>query len=241
MLYFVASIFLVLGSSTQPSSIGHDHFSFSPLGIFDNGYPEEIYNSVIQSFKGVYGPIIEERGGELRILDEWSDGAVNMWAFRLGNEYWLEIPGGMSRYHLINEEAFILSICHELGHLLGGSPKRGDISLEGQSDYYAGLECIERMLGTITPIKELEIDEDVKESCKDLSSPELELCHRSLMGSLSLTSYYAELEQKPFPKLSTPSEVVVEETLLTHPPAQCRLDTFYAGYRDQDRPSCWYR
>lgn len=242
MFVFMASLLLTLGNvSSHHNSHLVANFSFSPLGTFDNGYPEEKYNLVIESFKNIYGPIIEERGGQLMILDDWTDGAVNMWAFRWGHEYWLEIPGGMSRYHLINEEAFILSICHELGHLLGGSPQRGDISLEGQSDYYAGSQCIEKMLTAIEPIKELQLEPDVEKACEDLQASKLELCRRSLKGGLSLTSYYAELESSPFPKLSTPSENVVEETLTTHPPSQCRLDTVYAGYKEKSRPPCWYK
>ena len=240
-ILFCFSILLSFQAGASP------HFntvSVQPGSRYDNGYPEAKYNEVLNILKKVYGPIIEAKGGSFHILQDWSDGAVNMWAFRLGSEYWLEMPGGMSRYNLINEEGFLLSACHELGHLLGGTPFKGSsqsISLEGQSDYYATLDCIDKVLTEVKPYKKVSPNEEVQSLCKqknkDLS---LSLCHRTLSGALSLTSYYAELEKSPFPKFSRPSKTVVRETLKIHPPAQCRLDTFLAGYQKKERPKCWY-
>lgn len=219
--------------------------AFSPMDgdRYDNGYPQERYEWILDRLIEIYSPEIAERGGAFHILRDWSDGAVNMWAFKLGQEYWLEIPGGMSRYHLITEEGFLMSACHELGHLLGGAPYKGNgqsqISLEGQSDYSAGKDCIEKVLSQIEPYKNEEASADVKEICA--LRADINLCERSLIGALSITSYYAELEKVSFPKLSTPSSVRVGETLRVHPPAQCRLDTFFAGYENKQRPTCWYK
>lgn len=227
----------VAGASSYPS------YAFSFLGDrYNNGYTEAKYNEVLDTLIEVYEPIIKQEGGTFHILRDWSDGAVNMWAFRYGTEFWLEIPGGMSRYGLMNEEGFLLSACHELGHLLGGAPYKGSgdtISLEGQSDYYATYDCIERVLKAVTPYKKTVPNSEVLDVCKSNSTTEL--CHRILMGALSLSSYYAELEKVRFPKISTPSQIAVTETLKIHPPAQCRFDTFYAGFRKDKRPRCWYK
>lgn len=225
------------GASSFPTN------AYSPLSDkYNNGYPKIRYQSVLDKLIEVYSPIVEARGGTFHILRDWSDGAVNMWAFKLGQEYWLEMPGGMSRYHLINEEGFLLSACHELGHLLGGAPFKGSgssISLEGQSDYYATKDCIDLVLTSVEPYKKIDVRLEVKEACALIS--ESSLCERALEGALSLTSYYAELEKVPAPRLSTPSKVIVSETLKVHPPAQCRLDTFLAGYEKKERPKCWYK
>ncbi|MGH1468590.1 MAG: hypothetical protein ACRBBP_06895 [Bdellovibrionales bacterium] len=232
MLHSLLISFFVLNAY---AGVENPRFSFLG-GKYDNGYPKHKYTEVLDVVKGVYGPIIKSKGGSFYIQEDWFDGAVNMWAFRLGSEYWLEIPGGMSRYSLINEEAFITSICHELGHLLGGEPKRGEISLEGQSDYYATQDCVQSLLLEIKPFKDLAISPGVLRLCgEDL------LCGRVFEGALSLTSYYAELEGVSPPLISKKSQVQVKETLKTHPPAQCRLDTLYAGYYKEPRPSCWYK
>ena len=236
VLCFFSLLFSVEGFAT----VG-PRFEVAPLGKYDNGYTEARYDEILQILRGVYGPIIEARGGEFHLLTDWTDGAVNMWAFRIGDEYWLELPGGMARYGLINEEAFLTSICHELGHLLGGPPYRSEISLEGQSDYYATLECVEKLLPAVVPIKNLPEDLEVSEACVANNFPDQELCQRALQGAKSLTSYYAELEKVPFPQISTPSSVVVAQTLTVHPPAQCRLDTFVAGLFKWQRPACWFK
>lgn len=216
--------------------------AFSPSGgPYDNGYPQTRYQNVLDIIISIYSPIVAARGGTFHILSDWTDGAVNMWAFKLGSEFWLEIPGGMSRYHLITEEGFVLSACHELGHLLGGAPFKGavDISLEGQSDYYASRFCIGKVLSILDPYKQKIENEEVSKICAD--AEDVQICERVLDGALSLSSYYAELEKVTTPRFDSPSEKIVAETLKVHPPAQCRLDTFFAGYFKKARPTCWYK
>jgi hypothetical protein len=236
LFFFIFTSFLQ--AQIDYHSIVDSTYFFSQLNDpFDNGYPETKYQEVISIVKKTYDPIIKALGGELFILDDWTDGAVNAWANRLGQEYWLEIPGGLSRYHLINEEAFVVTICHEIGHLLGKEPLKNMISFEGQADYYATNDCIDNLLSQITALKILPNDTEVQALCND---DEDSLCQRSLKGSLSITSYFAEIANQQFPRFSTPSTVKVKKTLEVHPPAQCRLDTLKAGYFNLLRPECWY-
>lgn len=221
--------FMSLGFASQPDPIFSEN-------KYDNGYTEERYDFVLDTLEDVYGKIIEAKGGEFFIARDWTDGAVNMWAERLGNEYWLEVPGGMARYGLIIEEAFILSLCHELGHLLGGEPHNHEISFEGQADYYSTFTCMELVLPHMNQEKALVYDLEVKNVCN-----EGELCLRTLQGAKSLSSYYAEIEGSGFPQLTTPSSEVAAQTLKAHPKAQCRLDTFFAGFEKRPRPVCWYK
>ena len=238
MSVFLFSILSVFAWSSQPIALSENG---TPLVVqsgdpYNNGYTEQRFNEVLNHLLKIYKPIIQAQGGIFKIKRDWGDGAVNMWAERHGNDFWLEVPGGMARYHLITEEGFISSLCHELGHLLGGEPKSGMISYEGQSDYFAGQTCIALVLKDLAPVKTSDPDLEVENICQqDL------LCERVLKGAKSLTSYYAELERAPAPQLSTPSTQVVDKTLTSHPPAQCRLDTFFAGYQNRPRPACWYR
>ncbi len=208
---------------------------------FNNGFPESQYHKILDEFQTHYGPKIANLGGEFVIWRDWGDGAVNMWAERWGNTYILEIPGGMARYHLIAEEAFVLSICHELGHLIGGEPQQGPISLEGQSDYFAGGQCIREMLDRIEPFAKVVINPDVQDRCSPVPAEDKTRCQRSLQGAKSLTSYYAEILNRPFPQLNSVSSVEVAATLLVHPEPQCRLDTFVAGFFGDPRPRCWFK
>lgn len=218
---------------------------------FDNGYLEERYDEVLDTVYEVFAPIIRQRGGYLRIVRDWSDGAVNAWAWRQGQQYGIEIPGGMARYSLINEEAFIATICHEIGHLLGGSPHHYSISVEGQADYYAPMKCMEKVFLA------LEYDEEDR-SINNLDCSGI-YCYERFRGIESLSSYYAELGRVPKPSLSTPSSYRTQRTLRSHPKPQCRFDTMIAAlacsnrddfsYEDPltgscqgigKRPACWY-
>ena len=240
MVSFFMSLYIMFNPQNYDSLV-ESHVYVAERSKFDNGFQKERYEILIKKLHEVYDPIIKAEGGVFQTLTDWTDGAVNMWAFRLGNEYWLEIPGGMARYHLINEEAFLTSLCHELGHLLGGEPKKGNISLEGQSDYFATYDCIDQLLSEIDQEKLLMEESEINSICIMEQKGDVEFCQRAMAGAKSLTSYYAELEKVSFPQLSTPSAVKVSSTLTRHPPAQCRLDTLKAGYFGEPRPRCWFK
>ena len=54
--------------------------------------------------------------------------------------------GGLARHKLVTPDGFALVACHEMGHHLGGAPRRGGwASNEGQSDYYATTKCARRI------------------------------------------------------------------------------------------------
>ncbi len=207
---------------------------------YNNGFPEKKYHIILDRFEEHYGPIINDLGGSFVIWRDWSDGAVNMWAEKWGDQYILEVPGGMARYSLIIEDAFVLSICHELGHLLGGEPAQGEISVEGQSDYFATSQCLPKMLKLIEPLVVVPADADVESVCQQTQVQEKSLCLRALQGAKSLTAYYAELANQKAPQLCESSSEVVSETQLDHPEPQCRLDTFKAGLLALPRPYCWF-
>jgi len=216
-----------------------DDHEFAPLtkDPYNNGYPESRYHLVLNEFIKEFTPDIEKRGGTFHILRDWSDGAVNAWAWRIGDEFWLEVPGGMSRYHLINEFGFLTTLCHELGHLEGGAPHGSEISYEGQADYYSTMKCMHRIL------KRLGHSND-----------------KLLSGIKSLTSYYAFLEKSDPPQINTPDLTQARQTLRSHPKSQCRFDTMVRAMKCDNkdhfsydnpntgacqgslaRPLCWYR
>jgi hypothetical protein len=239
---------------------------YSPQSIY-NDYTEARYHEVLNRFIAIMKPRVEARGGVLRIKRDWSDGAVNAWAWREGNRYWVEAPGGAARYYLINEEAFLATLCHEMGHLLGGAPSRHEISFEGQSDYYSAAKCLRMVLAEIEPFKVIPPSAEIVSSCSVWPDQEQRtICERTMIGALSVTSYYAQLDKVIVPQISTPSEEKVNQTLRSHPTAQCRLDSYVAGalcpvphsedFKDSDpqagachlghfpqyaRPGCWFR
>lgn len=225
-LLFILLTLLSLISATKHSVVPNkDALILSDE--YDNGYPENKYNEILDKFIEIYTPVIAIKGGTFHILRDFKDGSVNAWAWRLSDEFHLEVPGGMSRYYLISEEGFITTICHELGHLLGGAPLKGSkshISSEGQSDYFGASHCLKRVLSEITPYKPLKVDPELETVCSD------ELCKRAMSGMKSINAYYAKIAKVPFPRLSIESTEVARRTKDSHPKPQCRLDTMKRAY-----------
>jgi hypothetical protein len=227
-------VLLFIGPSRSPICSLVDDYIVMDLSNesdrYNNGYKEERYNYVLDQFLDEFRPDVAKGKGSLFILRDWSDGAVNAWAWRIGKEYWLEIPGGMARFYLIKESGFLSTLCHELGHLLGGTPHNNSISYEGQADYYSSMKCMGRML------KRLGYQEKIDGTIECEGG----FCNDRYAGILSLTSYYAELEKGPIPSLKTPSTDIANQTLSRHPLAQCRFDTMIASLKCANNDSFSY-
>lgn len=173
------------------------------------------FKSAISIVQKAYAPEVARNGGKLVINNMWSDGTVNSQAYRRGNTWYVDAFGGLARFHSMTKAGYIAVLCHEVGHHLGGYPKYDRntdwASVEGQADYWATLECMRRV---------------------DPSD--------SMAASQTLANVLAELGGEPMPSINTPDESVVSETYEDHPGAQCRLDTYYDGYKQTDRPRCWF-
>lgn len=115
--------------------------------------------------------------------------------------------------------------CHELGHILGGEPYKKNkygvtrthilLSTEGQSDYWAGGECLRRI--STTPAQDaLEFFTFMAQSLKDIVGDNPFYQAPSIGG---IDEHYYEGE---------------------YPSFQCRLNTVIAGLEGRPRPGCWY-
>lgn len=128
----------------------------------------------------------------------------------------VSVWGGMLSHRFMDEDTFILLLCHEIGHLLGGPPlksRNGWSSTEGQADYYSSGRCLQSFAW----------DEE-----------------RFLRSALKLTQIYADVTGEASPKLDTCDSRQVERTNYGYPQVQCRLDTLVAGWRGTPRPRCWF-
>lgn len=240
MKLFVIAYFLWLFSfgGQLEATIVPGSFGLSFAGRYNNAYPEGRFLLVTKSFEQFFKPHFESLGAKFFLDTDWGDGAVNAWAWREGERYSLEVPGGIARYHTMSEEAFVMNLCHELGHLMGGAPARNsEISFEGQSDYFATAKCfkrfapfvLEKLGGFQSGPDRTHYSEEIhfQKHCETHANPKI--CEHALLGALGATAYYAELEKAKTPSLSTPDRSVTRRTLSAHPKAQCRFDTMVAG------------
>jgi hypothetical protein len=212
----------------------------NPVG---GGITHEEFDGVITSVEKYYAPIVKAMGGNLVVHRNWDDGTVNAYADRDDGNWNLSMFGGLARHKETTIDAFLLVVCHELGHQIGGAPKINNgegewAANEGQSDYFATLKCARRVLQTqpnLHALPGLDAPDSVRIACRNSFKDDNQaaVCIRTSMAGLALARLLADLggatteDQRPF--FTKPDTSVVTQTDDEHPAAQCRLDTYYAG------------
>lgn len=213
-----------------------------PVNYKFAGLTREQYDQAIDKVLKVYGPIVKKWDAELIMDRKWEDETVNAGTFRDedGKHWHINLYGGFARHPLITQDGYALVICHELGHHIGGAPKKifsqGVIwsSAEGQADYFATLKCLRKVFAkddNIEIVRNLDIPDTIRTECKKSFSKEAEaaLCLRTSMAGLSVARVNADGRQVPPPELDLTDPNTVSTTNSAHPEPQCRLNTYYQG------------
>jgi hypothetical protein len=201
---------------------------------------EEKFNEVIDSVVTIYEPILASMGGTLKVERNWDDGTVNAYASRRGGTWNVAMFGGLARHETITPDGFALVVCHELGHHIGGAPKKASwystwASNEGQSDYFATLKCLRKTFKNDNNqeiVAQMEVPEAVKTTCaaQFTNADDQAICQRGSMAGLSTAKLFQALRnQDTAPEFTTPDTATVSTTSDSHPATQCRLDTYFAG------------
>jgi hypothetical protein len=204
-----------------------------------NNMTEARFNEIINKVEKFYAPVIKTKGGTLKIERKWTDETVNAYAQRSGNTWMVSMFGGLARHQLVTDDGFMLVLCHELGHHLGGAPKKGSFSStwasnEGQSDYFGSMKCARRVLESednISIVSQMNVDQEAKTKCGLVYTNENEfaLCQRIAMAGKSLAMLLGDLGGSSNVAFTTPDQAKVTRTNDNHPAAQCRLDTYFQG------------
>ena len=158
-------------------------------------------------------------------------------------EHNIYLMGGLARMEGISPEGLLLIGCHELGHGLGGEPrKKGSLSsTEGQADYFATQICLPialKHLNNKTPFK---TKSSYSSICLRQTDYEMSLCQRMVFALESEIAIFKSTGETA--DLTKSSQEVVDELNLSsnfYPKAQCRLDTMINGLLGLRRPQCWY-
>lgn len=232
-------IFLTTG--TNASILPPNNLQIPP-GITDTGLSLDQYNKVINKVENTYRREIEKRGIKFTVNRLWDSATVNAGTLQKEKEWVVNLYGGYARHPLITEDAYALVFCHELGHHLGGTPRKifastkqpGWPSTEGQSDYFASLKCLRRVFekdNNEEIVSNLEVPEEVKDECqKSFKEPnEAFICMRTAMAGLATASISSTIGEREFPSFGQTETKVVAKTYEGHPAPQCRLDTYFQG------------
>lgn len=192
------------------------------------------FKRVLSILKSHYQYKAQERGSLLEFYTDYDNDWAQAFARRWDTDQ-VHIYGGVAAINQSTEDTLALFICHELGHLYGGSPysdTHNELSVEGQADYWAASECMPKI---IPKLSYLEASSSSESHCEGDN-----VCARTLDASYALANFFADNAKNPHPDLSTPDQSIVVQVLKTHPSAQCRLDTFWAGLKLSNPPRCWH-
>lgn len=202
---------------------------------------EERFNEIVDDVAEIYKPIIADMGANLVVVKKWEDGTVNAYAQQTGKSWKISMFGGLARHETITDDAFALVACHEIGHHIGGAPKKKSFffsswaSNEGQADYWGNMKCFRKYVANddnIALMATKDIDPVAVEACQEAFSDEEEvaICKRASLAGLSLGNLFRALRKLKTPlKYDTPDQNVVTKTDDSHPAPQCRLDTYFHG------------
>ncbi|MBS1961694.1 MAG: hypothetical protein JST04_05730 [Bdellovibrionales bacterium] len=205
------------------------------------GISEKEFDGVIAAVEKIYAPVVRAKGGNLVTHPNWQDASVDAHADRNDGNWNLTFTGGLARHKDMTIDGFLLVVCHELGHQIGGAPRfPGDpMATEGQADYWAALKCARRVLErqpNLRELRALDAPDSVLKNCRASfqSSNEAAICVRTSMAGLALGAFLADAGGDPrVPSFNTPDRSVVRRTVTTdagngdpHPRPQCRLDTY---------------
>lgn len=205
---------------------------------------EAVFKSTIQNAKDVYAPIFKSQyGAELIIIENWTDNTVNAYAQQSGKQWKVSMFGGLARDPLITRDGFLGVICHEIGHHIGGAPRKGLswAANEGQSDYFATSKCLKKIFEKdiqatskfyTSSFRDLTEEQKLaRKVCQEVykSHNERAICFRAALAGESLGRLLGSLGGNSNVKFSQPDPTIVVKTNHNHPKGQCRMDTFFQG------------
>lgn len=206
----------------------------------------EDYEFVRNKFLEIYGPIINEVNGtifQINLTDDYPD---NLGGIDYANGVaHIDVGSEVHLNNTINLESYTAVLCHEIGHFMGGYPKkkRGDdgdswASKEGQSDYYAAAVCLKKMLPHVPLLgRKIIVPEVTTAKCKQVykTTDEVALCERIANASYEMVfSIYSIFHKfgddgKYHYKPSLTQQESKYLGDVEYPNVQCRLDTMVAA------------
>lgn len=207
--------------------------------ILDQHYKKKISNSEINWTQGY----------------DWSNSYMGAGAQQNGNEFSVMLWGGFVRARFMHLGILAATLCHEIGHKLGGEPFQkfpgSDphwSSAEGQSDHFAATDCLPKVFESLKnffpyKLNSIAIENFSIQHCK--TSQTQEQCRWVTQSGIDFVEFlqtYYELDI-PLARPEIWAREKVEKTLFTaYPTYQCRMDIFKSAALDPKSPrlSCWY-
>ena len=239
-------------------------WSIGPEENLGSEVTRQIFYEVIHKVHSLYVHHGHEQGRDMIIgVSDWDYPHFSAWAREEDKHFTINFWGGFARIPTMTVKGFILTACHEVGHILGGHPRvkikdSKNMSAEGQSDYFATALCMKKYFTTYSDEIESanELNPNAASKCYEKfpnNQEQMELClnvAKAGQDFSAVLTYVRDTDNHI--SYDTPSQTVVGETLFnSYPTIQCRLDTYLAGAlttynhdgtsSEDLRPSCWFK
>lgn len=215
---------------------------------------KERYDKILDTLYDLYAPIIEAKGKTFKILRyEWPYDSLNIRMRRgykgeNGDTWHIIPPGGIFLHRLMNDDAFTLISCHEVGHHIGGAPLKRTYppgsfywsTTEGQADYFAASKCFRRFAEVTGDNEKFlqvqnypQLDQRLLKKCQDSFSglQQQGICLRTIRAGVVLSRFMADFNGLSTSSITphTPDLTITDRTEDQHPDSQCRMDTYING------------
>lgn len=191
---------------------------------------ELITNRVIS----LYSDTIKKLGANLQVDLDWdSPDELNAYARKVNSLWLLNFYGALYRDKSMTDDGYALSVCHEVGHLIGGAPFKvlTKLSVEGQADFWAASVCAKKYFSEY-PEKVSMKEGIAKQKCDRLYPDDQDaqnICYRTALAGMATTTFLGSLVKAPQPEFEKTDKNDRSATKQIHPEVQCRLDTYMAG------------
>jgi hypothetical protein len=210
--------------------------------IVDPNKTEEKFKRITTRVAALYSGTIRDRvtgidggGGEFRIVHDWKSDVVNAYAQKGMNFWEVNFTGGLYRDPNVTDDGLALTACHEVGHLIGGAPYKngtnGQLSIEGQADFWASAVCIKRYFKEFP--ETVYMQEGYPKYACDIQyygdQEATNICYRSFLAGEGMAKMLASAGGTEAPDLESQNRTNLSYTSQFHPEAQCRLDTYSQG------------
>lgn len=206
---------------------------------------EDKFNSIAHEVMQSMQEEIKLSGLSIKLNLDWDSPVVNAGANRDGTRGTINLHGGYAKLAPVTSRSFTHTLCHELGHLIGGGVKvmpTAKYSSEAESDYFATKTCLKKVFKDNNSFSEL--SKIQKEWCKSSFevTEELNLCAEILLASrdqLNVENFLTpSLAHKNFEELDQSINSTTNHN--GYPTISCRYTTYIHGALNWKRPSCWF-
>lgn len=243
-------LFLLFSTTLYAGSyLPENNLHLSVQKNFKSNITYEQFKQIIDIAYNLYQPVAYRYNEKLVIIDKWNEEKVNAYSNRKFGSAQILLYGGLAKHPEMTVDSFVLIVCHELGHLYGGTPfmqPQIGMSAEGQADYFAAGLCASQMYRHLE-MEEMDPSEYLQGICRtvtqktpDEDNYEFVACLRKLIAGKCLGRLMGLMTDSECPEYTTPDEKEVTTTLKSYPSNQCRLDTTLSGAIKRSRPQCWF-